>query len=213
MKPRKFRPVLSFGQRGSSTGMLNQPYGVAVNERDEIAVTEHGNHRVQVFSSDGTYLRSFGRQGNKQGEFKYPCGITKHETNNIIVVESGNHRVQFFSEQGEYLSQFGGKGNLDHQLFTPLSLSVDNKGNILVADSVNKSIKIFSPDGHYLNKFGGEGSFTFPVHCVQYDKYLIVSDRDEHCIKVFDRNGNFFIQIWKSGEGKRGVQWSSLFIS
>ena len=80
VKPRQFRPVLSFGQRGSSAGMLQLPWGVAVNERDEIVVTELGNSRVQVFSSDGTYLRSFGRKGNKQGEFNYPRGITIHET-------------------------------------------------------------------------------------------------------------------------------------
>ena len=54
VKPRQFCPVLSFGQRGSSALMLNKPWGVAVNERDEIAVTDTGNHRVQVFSSDGT---------------------------------------------------------------------------------------------------------------------------------------------------------------
>ena len=155
VKPRKFRPLLSFGQRSSSAGVLKVPWGVAVNERDEIVVTELGNSRVQVFSSDGTYLRSFGRQGYKQGEFNGPCGITIHETNNIIVVDSGNQRVQLFSEQGEYLSQFGGKGNLDHQLSNLLGVSVDNKGNIIVADSGNKSIKIFSPDGHYLSKFGG----------------------------------------------------------
>ena len=201
VKPRQFRPVLSFGQQGSSTRMLNQPWGVAVNERDEIAVTESANSRVQVFSSDGTFLRSFGRKGDKQGEFNFPSGITLHETNNIIVVDTGNHRVQLFSEQGEYLSQFGGEGNLDHQLSGPLGLSVDNKGNIIVADRGNQSIKIFSPDGHYLSKLGGEGSFTFPFHCIQYDKYLIVSDAKEHCIKVFDRNGNFLYKFGNKGEG------------
>ena len=200
VKPRQFRPVLSFGQRGSSTRMLNQPWGVAVNECDEIAVTESANSRVQVFSSDGTYLRSFGRQGDKQGEFDSPAGITIHETKNIIVVDSGNHRVQLFSEQGEYLSQFGGEANLDHQLEHPHGLSLDDKGNIIVADRYNKSIKIFSPDGHYLSEFGGEGSFTLPIHCVQYDKYLIVSDNEEHCIKVFDRKGNFLYKFGNNGE-------------
>ena len=201
VKPRQFRPVLSFGQRGSSTRMLNQPWGVAVNERDEIAVTESANSRVQVFSSDGTYLRSFGRKGNKQGEFNWPCGMTIHDTNNIIVVDSGNHRVQLFSEQGEYLSQFGGKGNLDHQLDYPYGLSVNNRGNIIVADECNKSIKIFSPDGNYLSKLGDEGSFIVPIHCIQYDKYLIVSDNEEHCIKVFDRNGNFLYKFGNRGRG------------
>ena len=200
VKPRKFRPLLSFGQRSSSAGVLKAPWGVAVNERDEIVVTELGNSRVQVFSSDGTYLRSFGRQGDKQGEFNGPRGITIHETNNIIVVDRCNHRVQLFSEQGEYLSQFGGEANLDHQLEHPHGLSLDDKGNIIVADRYNKSIKIFSPDGHYLSEFGGEGSFTLPIHCVQYDKYLIVSDNEEHCIKVFDRKGNFLYKFGNNGE-------------
>ena len=31
VKPRQYRPVLSFGQQGSSAGMFNKPWGVAVN--------------------------------------------------------------------------------------------------------------------------------------------------------------------------------------
>lgn len=80
--------------------------------------------------------------------------------------------------------------DIDHQLNTPRGLSVDNEGNIIVADMYNKSVKIFSKGGHYLSKLGREGYFTF-----QYDKYLIVSDHEEHYIKVFDRNGIVFVQI------------------
>ena len=61
--PFAIRPVLSFGKKGSSVDMFQFPWGVAVNERDEIAVTEWGNNRVQIFSSDGNYLKSFGRGG------------------------------------------------------------------------------------------------------------------------------------------------------
>ena len=50
-------------------------------------------------------------------------------------------------------------------------------------------------------KIGGQGSFTYPVHCVQCDRYLIVSDSNEHCIKVFDRNGNFQYKFGKQGGG------------
>ena len=119
VKPGQFRPVLSFGGQGSAAGMLDGPWGVAVNERDEIAVTNYNNHRIQVFSSDGTYLKSFGRKGDKQGEFNYPAGIAFDNNGHIVVVDSNNHRVQIFNEQGEFLSQFGGKGNLDHQLKDP----------------------------------------------------------------------------------------------
>ena len=209
-KPRQFRHVLSFGQKGSSVGMQRSPYGVAVNERDEIAVTEIGNHRVHVFSSDGTYLRSFGRQGDKQGEFNFPTGIAFNKNSRSLVADSKNNRVQLFNEQGEYLSQFGGEGNLDHQLRDPLGLSVDRNGNIIVADKGNKVIKTFSPSGQFLYKLGeGEGEgFTYPSHCIQYDKYLIVSDAGDHCIKVFDINGNF---LYKFGnKGNRDGEFNSL---
>ena len=200
-KPRQFRHVLSFGQKGSSVGMLFGPYGVAVNERDEIAVTEIGNHRVQVFSSDGTYLRSFGRKGDKQGELNWPAGIAFDKNSRIVVVDTLNHRVQLFDEQGGYLSQFGSEGNLDHLLSNPYGLYVDSSGNIIVADAGNKLIKTFSPSGQFLYKLGeGEDEgFTSPFHCIQYDKYLIVSDAGEHCIKVFDINGNFLYKFGNKG--------------
>ena len=53
--------------KGSSVGMFQFPWGVAVNAMDEIAVTDGWNNRVQIFSSDGNYLRSFGQRGNKNG--------------------------------------------------------------------------------------------------------------------------------------------------
>ena len=200
-KPRQFRHVLSFGRRGSCAEMVKAPYGVTVNERDEIAVTDTHNHKIQVFSSDGTYLRSFGRIGDKQGELNWPAGIAFDKNSRSIVVDSDNHRVQMFNEQGEYLSQFGDEGNLDHQLRDPYGVSVDTNGNIIVADAGNKFIKIFSPSGQFLYKLGeGEsGHFSSPFHCIQYDKFLIVSDAGEHCIKVFDINGNFLYKFGNQG--------------
>ena len=197
----QFRPVLSFGTEGSAIRILNYPWGVAVNAKDEIAVTDCLNHRIAIFNSDGNYLRSIGRQGSNMGEFKFPRGITFYKNGNIFVADKINHRIQIFSGEGEHLGMFGGKGSLDSQLYNPLGLSVDSDGNIIVADTGNKMVKIFSPDGKFLMKIGGQGSFTFPIHCVQCDKYLIVSDYQEHCVKVFDRNGNFQYKFGKKGGG------------
>ena len=193
------RPVLSLRKEGWSAGMFNSPWGVAVNAREKIAVTDSANHRVQVFNNDGKYLRSFGGKGNKVGEFQFPAGITFHKNGNIFVADTDNHRIQIFSGEGEYVGMFGGKGSLDSQLFDPYGLSVDSDGNIIVADTGNKLIKIFSPDGKFLMKIGGQGYFTLPIHCVQSDRHLIVSDCQEHCIKVFDRNGNFQYKFGKQG--------------
>ena len=202
---RQYRPVLSFGQKGHSFGRFNQPWGVAVNQRDEIAVTDRKNHRVQIFDCDGTFVRSFGCMGDQEGEFNEPTGIAFHN-DNIAVVDRNNHRVQVFSAQGEFLYQFGGKGNLNHQLNLPLGLSVDCEGNILVADPRNKSIKIFSPWSQFLRKISqSRSSFIynfFPWQCIQHEKLLVVSDSYEHCVKVFDKEGVFLYKFGEKGRKK-----------
>ena len=106
VKPRQHKPVLSFGEVGSSAGIFNGPWGVAVNECNEIAVTDRD--RVQIFSSDGTYLRSFGSKGDQEAEFDYPTGIAYLNNGNTVVADSNNNRLQIFTEQREYLTQIGG---------------------------------------------------------------------------------------------------------
>ena len=201
LKPFQVKPVLSFGKKGSGDGMFMNPLGVVVSDGDEIVVADQGNHRVQVFDSNGTFLRSFGRQGENAGELKNPTGIAIDNDRNILVSEYYNHRVQIFSPEGKHLSSFGGKGSLDSQLLRPWGLSLDNTGNVIVADTGNKLIKIFTPDGKFVTKIGGQGSFSFPIHCVQCGEYFIVSDRDKHYIKVFNKEGHFQYKFGKQGEG------------
>ena len=201
LKPFQVKPVLSFGKEGSGEGMFKNPLGVAVSDGDEIVVADCGNHRVQVFDSNGTFLRSFGHKGENAGEFIYPNGIAIDNDKNVFVADMGNHRVQILSWEGRHLGSFGGKGCLDSQLSYPWGLSLDSTGNVIVADTGNKLIKIFTPDGRFVMKIGGQGSFSFPIHCVQCGEYFIVSDSNEHCIKVFNREGHFLYKFGKKGEG------------
>ena len=201
VKPFRFKPVLSFGMEGSSVGMFNHPWGVAVSDTDEIAITDCWNNRVQIFDSGGNYLRSFSRQGTNQGDFSYPHGICFDNKRKIFIADNRNHRIQIFSGEGRYMGMLGGKRSLDSQLSDPWGLSLDANGNIIVADSGNKLIKIFSTDGKFVRKIGGPGSFSRPIHCVQCDEYLIVSDFNEHCIKVFSTEGKYQYKFGQKGGG------------
>ena len=200
VKPFQFKPVLTFGEEGSALAMFDHPFGVAANARDEIAVADLSNHRIQIFNSDGNYIRSFGRHGSKAGEFQSPKGIAFNNNGNIFVSDFW-HRIKIFDGRDKYIGSFGGIGSLNKHLNDPWGLSVDSDGNVIVADRGNSLIKIFSPDGKFLMKIGGQGSLKSPKHCIQYDRYLIVSDSSEHCIKVFDRNGNFQYMFGKKGGG------------
>ena len=199
VQTKRYIPALSFGQKGESVGMLNKPWGVAVNDRDEIAVTEPWNGRVSVFSSDGTRLRSFGSEGQKNGEFNLPSGIAFDSLGNIVVTDCKNHRVQVIDRYGKFLSKFGEDGSLDHQLKNPEGLSIIGNGDIIVTDRGNKLIKIFSSSGEYLRKFGGAGALVEPYHCIQHGQYFIVSDFSDSSIKMFDFEGKFISKFGKQG--------------
>ena len=199
VQTKRYIPVLSFGQKGESVGMLNKPWGVAVNDRDEIAVTEVWNGRVSVFGSDGTHLRLFGKRGKNNGEFNQPLGIAFDSLGNIVVTDCNNHRVQVFDRNGKFLRKFGEYGSLDHQLKSPEGLSINANGDIIVADTGNKLIKIFSSSGEYLRKFGEAGSLVTPYHCIQHGQYFIVSDYGDHSIKTFDLEGRFSSKFGKQG--------------
>ena len=198
LKPFQVKPVLSFGKKGSGDGMFMYPLGVAVSDGDEIVVADQGNHRVQVFDSNGTFLRSFGHLGRNAGELRYPYGIAINKDRNILVADDNIRGIHIFSLEGRHLDLFGG---LFRQLFLPRVLSLDSTGNVIVADIFDKLIKIFTPDGRFVMKIGEQGSFSFPAHCVQCGEYFIVSDSSEHCIKVFNREGHFQYKFGKQGEG------------
>lgn len=184
VRARQFKHVSSFGLPGPSLGRCNYPWGFAMNGRNELVVTHRLNHRVQIFHSDGSCLRVFGSKGGRNGQFNEPTGVAFHN-DMILVADRNNHRVQVFSAQGEFLFQFGGKGILDNQLKFPLGLSVDCEGNLIIADAGNKSVKVFSTSNRFLRKIGTAHSFTFPFHCIQHGKFLVVSDFDENCVKSF----------------------------
>ena len=200
VKPFQLKPVLTFGEEGSSLDMLNNPFGLAVNARDEIAVSDNFNHTIKIFNSDGNYLGSFGRWGSEAGELEYPRGIVFHNNGNIFVADNLS-RIQIFNGRGEFVRSFGGRGHLDNQLNDPLGLSVDSDGNVIVADRGNSLIKIFSPDGKFLMKIGGQGFFKSSFHCIQYDRYFVVSDNDEDCIKVFTGIETFNTRLERKVEG------------
>ena len=190
------------GQHGSSAGTLGSPWGVAVNNRDEIAVSEDENDRVQVFRCDGTFLRCFGGFGYEKGKFHYPRGIAFDQNGNIFVSDSGNSRVQIFDEHGNYLDTFGEKGSLDSQLKDPSDLIIESDGNIIIADSDNGVVKVFSSTKRILQKIGENEIFKYPHSCLKYKQYLIVSDYHEDCVKGFYREqGTFLYKFGRVGNG------------
>ncbi|CAH3109843.1 unnamed protein product [Pocillopora meandrina] len=206
-KPRQFRHVLSFGKQGSSVGMLCCPYGMAVNERDEIAVTDNKNHRVQVFSSDGTYLRSFGGKGNLDHQLRDPLGLSVDRNGNIIVADKGNKVIKTFSPSGQFLYKLGeDEGEGEGEGFTSPFHCIQYDKYLIVSDDGDHCIKVFDINGNFLYKFGNKGNrdgeFNSPRFLsVNKAGHLMVCDKNNDRVQVFELSGKFITKFGKQGNG------------
>jgi DNA-binding beta-propeller fold protein YncE len=49
--------IKSWGEPGNQPGQFNTPHSIAADEQDRIYVADRGNGRIQVFDTDGNFLR------------------------------------------------------------------------------------------------------------------------------------------------------------
>ena len=88
--------VGKFGTRGTGSGQLKNPTGIATDMYGFILVTEENNNRVSVFDKDGQYLHCFGSKGSSHGQFSSPRGIVISPIGDIYICDSNNERIQVF---------------------------------------------------------------------------------------------------------------------
>jgi aldose sugar dehydrogenase len=146
-----------WGEFGPRDGMLTSPEGVAINPSSgNVYVADTGNNRIQVFSSNGTFVSKWGEQGTTDGMLRSPEGVAINPSSgNVYVADTGNNRIQVFSSNGTFISKWGEQGTTDGMLRSPAGIAVDpSSGNVYVADKDNHRIQVFSSNGTFVSKVG-----------------------------------------------------------
>ena len=190
-------------------GEFNQPMDIEFDSSDNFWVLEVGNHRLQKFSQDGTFISKFGSYGTGDGQFYSPKDFAIDPSGNIWVADTNNNRIQKFDSSGNFLLKFGSEGcqtiqndgtitgdTHNGKFCNPVSLDFDSSGNLYVADHNNRRIQQFDSSGTYLTSFGSygttDGKFINP-HFMTIDSsdYIYVGDRERNNVQVFDDSFNF----------------------
>jgi DNA-binding beta-propeller fold protein YncE len=136
-------PFLLFGRPGASDGEFNRAEGMGFDNQDRLYVADSCNHRIQIFSGDGTWLKTFGRPGRSSGELSYPYDVRVDREGRQFVCEFGNSRIQVFDAQNRPLEILGGPGTRPGQFNNPWSIALDSQGNLYVADAGNHRVQKF----------------------------------------------------------------------
>ncbi len=204
--PIEFREVANWPTLPSGL-KLDGISAVASDSRDNIYLLNRVRPFVIVFDRDGKFLRSW------NGDFKTPHGLRIDADDNLWIADMANHLVQKFSTDGKLLMSLGKKGMpglAADQFNKPADAFTGPDGEIYVADGYgNSRVAKFTKDGKFVQDWGkkGKGSSEFNIPHVVYldsDNRVIIGDRENQRVQVFDRAGKL-LDEWKNTGAPYGL--------
>ncbi len=183
----------------TSTGgpnALKNPTGIAVSPAGEIWVCDTANDLLQIFDSDGRFLREFGSHGSEPGQFDFgaetaemdgsaslgnACDVAFDPSGALYVVDAANFRVQRFPA-----SAFGWMAN------ACCTIRVAGVSYPFPTSAAQPDL-IVGTEGTEA------GQFLFPSNvAVAPNGDIYVGDRLRLDVQRFDANGNLLETIGKA---------------
>ena len=147
--------ITQWGTTGTGTSQFDTPIDVAVDPATgNVFVADLANHRVQVFTADGAFVRSWNHMGRVLLGELHAIAIGG---NNVYVEDVTHEVIAKFTTTGTFLTSWPAP---THDSTVPnfpgrKGLVADASGNVFAIKDTNHVVK-FSPTGTVL------GDITFP---------------------------------------------------
>lgn len=190
----------------SAAHPFKRPFGLAVDDKDNVYVVDSDQKLIRVFDSKGKFLRDITHQSLER-----PTGLAIDPNRRRLYVAdsswrtSENHFIYVFDLDGTYLKRFGGRGIEEGKLYFPTYVAVDGTSNVYVTDTLNARVQAFDAEGRYLKTFGERGdkfgNFDKPKG-VALDTFgnVYVVDSTWSNVQIFNQKGQ--ILLYFAGRGR-----------
>jgi sugar lactone lactonase YvrE len=147
----------SWGTKGTGPGQFNLPHAIAIDRADNVYVGDRSNHRIQVFDTDGKYLRMFSIDVPPDPNSRAVYGATPTGERlkevigapNSICITPGQNQVMFVGEStfpgrifkvsldGKVLGVIGKSGRNLKQFSGAHALACPSETEIYAAETAN----------------------------------------------------------------------------
>lgn len=174
--------------------------GVTVDSDDNVYAFRRDANNVWILDAQGRLVKEWG-----QDIAMWTHGIRVDTQGNIWTVDGQGHQIKKWDPSGEELLltlgeyDVGGEG--PNTFNRPTDVAFAPNGDFFISDGyVNSRVAKFSSTGRFIKSWGdsGDGPAQFnTVHSIIVDRRnrVLVADRDNHRIQLFDLDGNF-IEEW-----------------
>ena len=143
-----FQIDLQIGNKeGDENYIFSNIKDIAVDENDNIYVSDSDNYRIQVFNESGMFINTIGNKGEGPGEFStYPRYIEVDSTDNLYVYLG--RKIIIFDKNGNYKRNFKIDFNIN-------DFKVNDKNEIIILGmNDDKIFHIFNQKGQLIESFG-----------------------------------------------------------
>jgi DNA-binding beta-propeller fold protein YncE len=173
-----------------------KPFGVALDEADNLCVTDMGTGLVWFFDRARKRCSLMGYRG--KAPFVSPVAVARRD-GVTYVADSALRTVTALSAEGKSLYE------ISQGLERPAGLAV-SANQIFVADSARHCVVVFDRSGKELRRIGnrgaGEGELNYPSHlALGKDHRLLVTDSLNSRISIFGATGSFLNTVGSAGDG------------
>jgi DNA-binding beta-propeller fold protein YncE len=132
---RNGRFITSWGGKGTGPGQFDVAHGIAVDAQGMVWVMDRENQRIQIFDSNGTFVRQMKYSG-------LPCSIDIG-SQFIHMVNGYAGQVVRLDLSGQVLAAVGKPGTGLGEFGEAHSIAVSPRGELFVADSVSAALLKF----------------------------------------------------------------------
>ena len=174
------------------------PWGIALNSKQQLVVAEWSGKKVTVFDREGKKVQTITCE-----KFSQPNGVAVDKDDNIYVSDMSNSSLFKFSKEGKLMKVVGRKGTRPGEFHDPSMIKIIND-KLYVCDRGNDRFQILNMKFEYVNSFGchgnGDGQFNYPNDIAQ-DRAgnLYVTDSWNNRVQVFDCEGQFLSAFSEKG--------------
>src|SRR5579862_986609 len=135
---RKGNFVRTWGRYGTGPGEFNLPHSIAIDGEGRVYVGDRENKRIQVFDSEGHYLKEWTSAG-------YPYGLFITPDQHVWMIDGGYDRIVELDQDGKILGALGEPGRAPGQFAWGHFLAVGRDRRIYAAEVLNWRFQVFAP--------------------------------------------------------------------
>lgn len=185
---------------GQNSG-ITSPYGVAIDDKGQIYISEIQTGLLKVFSPAGILADKI-NLSEVMGRPVSPGRITIGNNGNIIIADLKENEIIILNTKGDLVRSIGA--------FKYLQKAGSVNGDIIGLSAYGKAVSFFNSEGNVLNSFGehvGESakSFSFPTgFAVDSKERLWITDAFQHRLKVFSLDGRLLFNYGRIEEKAGG---------